>query len=313
MRVSKWKGKSLISIDELTKDDILYILKKATKFENDGNGAATHKLADGKILASLFFEPSTRTRLSFEAAMSRLRGHVIGFSDTENTSIVKGESFSDTIKIASSYADILVLRHPVAGAAALSAKIAEPVPVINGGDGANQHPTQTLLDLYTIQKMKGRLSGLEIAIVGDLKYGRTVHSLVYALALFRNRLTFVSPPSLTMPPDFLKTLSEKFNLKYQEATLEEAVKKADVIYATRIQKERFADPKKYEKLKESYTINKKLLSSGKDDLILLHPLPRVNEISPDVDGTKYATYFEQARAGVPVRMALIALLLGLIK
>jgi aspartate carbamoyltransferase catalytic subunit len=295
--------KDIISIRELSKDEILHILDSAKKIE-----AMKDKelLLKGRILSTLFYEPSTRTKLSFESAMMRLGGMIMGFSDPEATSHAKGETLYDTIKMVESYSDIIVIRHPNDGAAKLAADTAK-IPVINAGDGANQHPSQTLLDLYTIQKSKGRLDSLTVCIVGDLKYGRTAHSLAHALSHFNVNMIFVSPPNLRMPKDILAGLKIKFK---ESDNLKDALKISDIIYMTRIQKERFPDPVEYEKVKGIYILTIEALKDAKKGLKIMHPLPRVDEISPDVDDTEHALYFEQAKNGVIIREALLALLLG---
>lgn len=299
-----FKGRDVISLRDFSKEEILYVLKTAEKMEKN-----TKPLLKGKVLAALFFEPSTRTRLSFESAMNKLGGSVIGFADSGVSSTSKGESLSDSVKIVEGYADVIAMRHPMEGAARVAAE-ATNVPVINGGDGANQHPTQTFLDLYTIKKTKGKLTGLKVGFLGDLKYGRTVHSLADALSHFGAELYFISPDSLKMPKDDLKMLRDR-KIKYHEVKdLNKVIKKLDVLYATRIQKERFPDPLEYEKVKNIYILDKSSLKGVKKDLKILHPLPRVNEINYNVDDTPYAVYFEQAKNGVPVRQALLALTLG---
>jgi aspartate carbamoyltransferase catalytic subunit len=302
----EFKKKDIISIKDFSKDELLYLLELAKSMEAL-NGKET--LLTGKVLSTVFYEPSTRTRLSFESAMCRLGGSVIGFSDPKISSVAKGESLHDTIKMLESYSDIIALRHPVEGAARWAAESAR-VPVINAGDGANQHPTQTLLDLYTIQKEKGGLDGLTVAMVGDLKYGRTVHSLAAALSHFKSKLIFVAPDQLRMPKEHLSGLK----VEYQETkSLNMALKVADIVYMTRIQKERFPDPVEYEKVKGVYVLTKEMLEGCKDGLKVMHPLPRVGEISECVDGTPHSIYFEQAKNGVTMRQAILALLLGKIK
>ena len=296
----------IISIRDLSKAKINYILevsKDMEKIEKRKN-----KYLQGKILATLFFEPSTRTRLSFETAMEKMGGNSIGFSESGTTSISKGESLKDTIKTMESYADAIVIRHPREGSARLAANVSN-LPVINAGDGSNQHPTQTLLDLYTIKRETGGLKK-NIALIGDLKYGRTAHSLAYALSMFGARMTFISPKGLEMPEEVISDLS-KFNTKIEETNdLEGAIPGCDVLYVTRIQQERFPDPEEYEKVKGAYKITLKTLESVKKDAIILHPLPRVDEIAPEVDGTKHARYFKQVHYGLPVRMALLGLVMG---
>ncbi len=299
-------GRDIISIRDFSKEEIEYILESAARME--ARLGSKLNLLEGKILACLFFEPSTRTRLSFEAAMKRLGGRVIGFSKAGVASIAKGENLTDTIKTVTNYADVIVIRHPREGAARLAAEVSE-VPVINAGDGSNQHPTQTLLDLYTIKKEKGRLD-VKAAIVGDLKYGRTVHSLAHALAMFGASLILVSPSGLEMPPEVLADLLELGVEVKESHNLEEAVSEAEVLYVTRIQKERFPDPEEYEKVKGAYKVTREMLASARKDLIVMHPLPRIDEISPEVDLTEHARYFQQVRNGLPVRMALLTLVLG---
>ncbi len=291
----------LISIDDLTKEDILYILDKAEKFEDVARGERTLKLLEGKILANLFFEPSTRTRISFEVAMKRLGGEVINMTAQEASSIAKGETLADTIKVVSKYCDAIVIRHPLEGAARFAAENSD-VPIINAGDGAGQHPTQTLLDLYTIKKECGKLSGISIALVGDLRYSRTIHSLIKALAMFDMEIYLVSPESLSLPEDIL----EEVDANVVRAELDEVIKTVDVLYVTRIQKERFPDEEEYRKVAGSYRITAELLEKAKESLIVMHPLPRVDEVEVKVDQTKHAKYFQQAFYGVPVRMAILS-------
>ncbi len=303
-----FKGRDLISIRDLSKSDILSILSAAKALEKDPQP----NLMKNKVMASLFFEPSTRTRLSFSSAMERMGGKVLGFESAEVTSITKSETLWDTIKMVNHYADVIVQRHSVEGAARLSAEAAD-VPVINAGDGANQHPSQTLLDLYTIQKEKGKIDNLTIGFVGDLKYGRTVHSLCIALSHFRTRICFISPEALQMPKSYLEELDSKKIPYTVEEDIYASLKDLDILYMTRIQKERFPDPVEYNKLKGCYRIDKELLTHAKKDVRILHPLPRVDEISTDVDGTPNAAYFRQAGNGIPVRQAILALLTGVIQ
>lgn len=303
----EFKGKHIISINDLTKQEILHILSIASEFD----ALQQSFLLRGKILATLFFEPSTRTRLSFETAMHRLGGSVIGFGSAAITSVQKGETLADTISMIHGYADAIVIRHHIEGAARLASQISK-VPVINAGDGANQHPTQTLVDLYTIRKAQNTIDGLSIAMVGDLKYGRTVHSLAVALAHFKVKLYFVAPEELKMPVKVTEHL-KKNNIDYFEsAQIEDVLDKVDILYMTRIQKERFPDLKEYEKIKNVYILNASMLKKEivKDNLKILHPLPRINEITQEVDATKYAYYFQQAHNGIPVRKALLALVMG---
>jgi aspartate carbamoyltransferase catalytic subunit len=263
----------------------------------------------GKVLSSLFFEPSTRTRLSFESAMNRLGGRIIGFADPTVTSQKKGESLADTVRMASSYSDAIVVRHPQEGAARLAAEFAD-VPVLNAGDGAGQHPTQCLLDLFTILMEKKRIDKNKVVLLGDLKYGRTVHSLAYALSLYGAELVFVSPESLRMPKEVIQECIELGVEPSSTSNLDKAVKEADVLYVTRIQKERFPDAEEYNRVVGTYRIDIDLLKHAKKNLIIMHPLPRVTEIDPEVDKTSNAIYFKQAFNGVPVRMALLSLVLG---
>ncbi len=293
--------KHLISIDDLDRDDILYVLEKAEKFEDVARGERKLRILEGKILANLFFEPSTRTRMSFEVAMKRLGGDVINMTAQEASSIAKGETLADTIRVVSKYCDAIVIRHPLEGAARFAAENSD-VPVINAGDGAGQHPTQTLLDLYTIKKECGKLDGISIALVGDLRYSRTIHSLIKALTLFETEIYLVSPEALSLPEDMLEELGGNV----RRAKLDEIIDKIDVLYVTRIQKERFPDEEEYRKVAGSYRITTELLEKAKDELIVMHPLPRVDEVDVAVDATKHAKYFQQAFYGVPVRMAILS-------
>ncbi|MCC7568194.1 MAG: aspartate carbamoyltransferase [Candidatus Methanofastidiosa archaeon] len=297
----------VISIRDFEKQDIERILALAEDMEPLARTGSD--LAKGKILSSLFFEPSTRTMLSFHAAMERLGGSVIGFSDTDTTSVKKGETLADTVAMMERYSDAIVIRNPLEGSARLAAEVSR-VPVINAGDGSNQHPTQTLLDLYTIRKEFGRLDGLTVAMLGDLKYGRTVHSLAYALSMYDVSLVLVSPTELRMPPEVIRHLEET-SVPYDEIMRLEDMPPVDVVYATRIQKERFADPNEYEKTKDAYRIDRSTLTLLGDAKIM-HPLPRVSEIAKEVDTTPNALYFTQAGNGIPVRMAVLALLLGVV-
>ncbi len=299
------KNKSLVSINDFTKEEQLRVLEVAREFE--ANPVQT-TLQD-HVIASLFFEPSTRTRLSFESAISRLGGKIVGFSEASNTSVKKGESLRDTILTIASYSDLIVMRNPVEGSARFAAEIS-PVPIINAGDGSNQHPTQTLLDLYSIIKTQDTLDNLHVAFVGDLKYGRTVHSLVIALCNFNTTFHLVSPVELKLPSSVKMHIKEK-NLTYHQYTdMEEVIPQADILYMTRIQKERFSDPLEYERIKNSYILEKEMLHTTKDNFRILHPMPRVNEININVDSDPRAYYFQQALNGVYVRQALLALILG---
>jgi len=304
-----FKGKDIISIRDFSKKEIDYILNYANKMISYAKGEKYEPILKGKVLSSLFFEPSTRTRLSFETAMNRLGGRVIGFADPSGTSQKKGESLADTIRMADSYSDAIIIRHHQEGAARLAAEFAN-APVINAGDGAGHHPTQCLLDLFTIRAEKKAIKNKNIVLVGDLKYGRTVHSLAHALALYGAELTFVSPVTLKMPMEVINDCKELGVEPLQTASLDKAVKEADVLYVTRIQKERFPDPEEYNRVVGSYKINIELLKEAKKDIIVMHPLPRVTEIDPEVDKTPHAIYFKQAFNGVPIRMALLALILG---
>ncbi|MCF8348986.1 MAG: aspartate carbamoyltransferase [Bacteroidales bacterium] len=300
------KGKSLISITDYSKEDILHILDIAEGFEKDQR----QKLLDQYVIASLFFEPSTRTRLSFESAVQYMGGSIIGFASADTSSVRKGESLKDTILTVSNYSDLIVMRNPLDGSARYASEVAS-VPIINAGDGANQHPTQCLLDLYSIRKTQGTLENINIALVGDLKYGRTVHSLVQALTLFNATFHLVSPESLKLPSSVKKWILDA-NLKYHQYTdFKSVINEMDIIYMTRIQGERFPDPLEYEKVKNSFILDNSMLEDSKPNLRILHPLPRVNEISEDVDDNPKAYYFQQARNGVYVRQALIAAILGL--
>ena len=306
--MSSFKNRDIISINDFSKADILHVLKTAEKFEKIKKSS----LLKGKILATLFFEPSTRTRLSFTAAMEQLGGQFLGFESETVTSVKKGESLYDTIKMIEQYCDIIAIRHPVEGSARLAAEAAE-IPVINCGDGSNQHPTQTFLDLYTIKKTKGKLDNLNIGMIGDLKYGRTVHSLSIALSHFNANLYFISPDALGMPKSYLEELKKRGVNYIQTPDLKGVSKKLDILYVTRIQKERFPDPLEYEKYKGSYRIGKDMLPYFKKELKIMHPLPRVDEISTSIDKTDHAIYFQQAANGIPVRKAVLALVLGKIK
>ena len=304
-----FKGKDIISIKDFSKIEIDYILDKAKDMTPYAKGEKHKDILGGKVLSSLFFEPSTRTRLSFESAMNRLGGRVIGFSDPSGTSQKKGESLADTIRMADSYSDAIVIRHPQEGAARLAAEFAD-VPVLNAGDGAGRHPTQCLLDMFTILTEKKKIKNNKIVLLGDLKYGRTVHSLAHALSLYGVELTFVSPASLKMPNEVINDCRELGVEPTYTANLEKAIKDADVLYVTRIQRERFPDAEEYNRVVGTYKINNELLENGRKDLIIMHPLPRVTEIDPEVDSTPNAIYFKQAFNGVPVRMALLNLVIG---
>ncbi|MFO7619782.1 MAG: aspartate carbamoyltransferase [Bacteroidales bacterium] len=300
------KNKSLVSIDDLTTDEILEVLNLAEGFEKE----PVQRLLEGKVIATLFFEPSTRTRLSFESAVNRLGGKIVGFAEASTSSVTKGETLNDTIRTVSNYCDLIVMRHPVEGSARFASEIAG-VPVINAGDGANQHPTQTLLDLYSIRKTQSTLDNLNIFMVGDLKYGRTVHSLMMAMSRWNTTFNFIAPDELKMPDEF-KLYLENLGLKYYEhSDFTDIISRADIIYMTRVQKERFSDPIEYEKVKNVYVLKDKMLRNTKPNLRILHPLPRVNEIHTDVDRNPKAYYFEQALNGVYTRQAILCALLGI--
>ena len=299
--------KSLVSITDYSEQDILRILDLAMKFDQNPN----RRLLEGKVCATLFFEPSTRTRLSFETAVNRLGGRIIGFSDAATTSSSKGETLKDTIAMVNNYADVIIMRHHLEGAARYASEVSN-IPIINAGDGANQHPTQTMLDIYSIYKTQGRLDNLTITIVGDLKYGRTVHSLIIGMSHFNPTFCFVAPEELQLP-DTYKTFCDDNNIKYTEHTDFEpdVVNNTDILYMTRVQRERFTDLMEYEKVKNIYILRKEMLKDSRDNLKILHPLPRVNEIQQDVDDSPKAYYFEQAKNGVFARQAIICDSLGI--
>lgn len=304
--IQSMKNRSLVSIDDFSTDEILRILNLAEEFEKH----PTSNLLEGKVIATLFFEPSTRTRLSFESAISRLGGKILGFADASVSSVSKGETLNDTIRTVSNYCDLIVMRHPIEGSARFASEIA-PVPIINAGDGANQHPSQTLLDMYSIRKTQGTLDNLNIFMVGDLKYGRTVHSLMMAMSRWNTTFNFISPEELKMPDEF-KLYLENLGLKYYEHTdFTDIISRADIIYMTRVQRERFSDPIEYEKVKNVYVLRNSMLKKTKHNMKILHPLPRVNEIHPDVDSNSKAYYFEQALNGVYTRQAILCSLLGI--
>lgn len=298
---------SLVSISDISRDEILRLLKDAEFFERHPN----HKVLDGKVVATLFFEPSTRTRLSFETAVNRLGGRVIGFSDAGTTSTSKGETLKDTIKMVSNYVDLIIMRHFLEGAARYATEVTD-VPVVNAGDGANQHPSQTMLDLYSIYKTQGRLDGLTITMVGDLKYGRTVHSLLMAMQYFNPTFNFVACDELRMPQeykDFCRSKGIRFT-EHKEFT-PDVINSTDILYMTRVQRERFTDIMEYERVKDLYTLHNAMLSDSRPNLRILHPLPRVNEIDRDVDDNPKAYYFDQARNGLYARQAIICRALGI--
>ena len=304
---SMFSKRHVLSMREFSREEIDSVLELAASLEPYARGKKSDMMA-GKILALLFFEPSTRTRMSFETAMKRLGGSVINLGPAEGSSISKGESLADTVRVVAGYSDALVIRHPKEGSARLASQFS-PVPVINAGDGAGHHPTQTLLDLYTIKK-ESRLDRLSIALVGDLKYGRTVHSLAYALSLYGADITLISPPGLRMPEPIKSDLQSKGTFLREACDMNQVINSVDVLYMTRIQRERFPDPVEYKKVASSYRITPEFLSGAKENLIIMHPLPRVDEITPAVDQTAHARYFQQSFYGVPVRMALLKMLIA---
>ncbi len=303
-----FEGRDILTTEDLSREDILKIMKVASKMEEIVQQVHISDLLSDKMVAVIFLEPSTRTRLSFETAVHRLGAKFVTIADPKSSSTQKGESLADTARTVAGYVDCIVIRQPQKGGAKIVAD-AVNIPVINGGDGAGQHPTQALLDLYTIQKEKGTLEGLKVAMVGDLKFGRTVHSLSYALAPFNPEYVYCSPEELKMPEGILKDMGAR-GIKYTETgDIREALQ-ADILYMTRIQRERFENPADYERLKNSFILTKKLVEAGKENITIMHPLPRVNEIATDVDSLPNAAYFRQAHNGVYVRMALLAMVLG---
>lgn len=299
--------KSLVSISDLSKEEIVGLLNKAAEFEKNPN----QRILQGKVVATLFFEPSTRTRLSFETAVNRLGGRVIGFSDAKTSSQSKGETLKDTIMMVSNYADVIVMRHHLEGAARYASEIS-PVPIVNAGDGANQHPSQTMLDLYSIYKTQGTLENQVITMVGDLKYGRTVHSLLEAMHFWNPRFNFVACEELRMP-DKYKRFCEMHGIEYRETTdfSEEVINESDILYMTRVQGERFSDVLEYERTKSLYTLHNDMLKNSKPNLKVLHPLPRITEISQDVDDNPKAYFFQQAKNGLYARQAILCRALGI--
>ena len=299
--------RSIVSINDLSRDKILSLLEAAGKFEENPN----RDILSGKVIGSLFFEPSTRTRLSFETAAMRLGARVIGFSDAATSSASKGETLKDTIMMVSNYADLIVMRHRLEGAARYASEIS-PVPIINAGDGANQHPSQTMLDLYSMQKTQGTLENLHIHLVGDLKYGRTVHSMLHAMRHFKPTFRFISPEELHMPEEY-RIFCRENNIPFTETTEfnEDVIADADIIYMTRVQRERFSDLMEYEKVKNCYRLTNSMLSGTKENLKILHPLPRVTEIAHDVDSNPKAYYFQQAQNGLYARQAILCDVLGI--
>jgi len=301
--------KHLISIKDLSREEIEEILEKSGEMEAVLKNNENLDIMKGKILATLFFEPSTRTRLSFTSAMQRLGGSVMGFEAVESLSVAKGENLTDTIKTVEKYSDIIVIRHPKEGTARYAAEVSSK-PVINAGDGSNQHPSQTLLDLYSINKLKGRIEGLNITLLGDLKHARVMKPLAYALAMFGSKLTFAAPEGLEFSKELIDELKEKFNADITQTNdIHLGVEDADVVYACRIQKERFADQYEAEKMQKSFKITPEILENAKEDMIILHALPKVGEVDPSIDETKYAKYFEQVAYGIPVRMAILSMVI----
>lgn len=298
---------NFVTIADLSKEKILYMIKLAQEFEKHPN----REILKGKVVATLFFEPSTRTRLSFETAANRLGARVIGFSDAKVTSATKGETLKDTILMVSNYADVIVMRHYIEGAAQYASEIA-PIPIINAGDGAHQHPSQCMLDLYSIYKTQGTLENLNICLVGDLKYGRTVHSLIMAMRHFNPTFHFIAPKELAMPYEY-KIYCKEHNIKYVEHTAfnEKIINEADILYMTRVQKERFSDLMEYEKVKNVYILKNDMLANARENMKILHPLPRVNEIEYEVDSNPHAYYIQQAQNGLYAREAIICDVLGM--
>ena len=303
------KGRNLIQPEDFSVEEIDQILSLSQNIIE--NPSKYSRVCEGKLLATLFYEPSTRTRLSFEAAMYRLGGSVIGFSEPNSSSVSKGESLGDTIRTVSCYADVIAMRHPVAGSAEEATKYTE-VPFINAGDGKNQHPTQTLTDLLTIKSLKGNLENHTIGLCGDLKNGRTVHSLVKAMSRYKGtKFVFISPDELKMPEYIKQAIQEQGHAYYETNNLDEVIGSLDILYMTRVQKERFENQEEYERLKDYYILNKSKMQNARKDMLVMHPLPRVNEIDVDVDSDERAVYFKQAKYGMFVRMALIMKLLGI--
>ncbi len=304
---ARFLGRDVLSTRDFSREEVLFLLDASKRMEKE-----ERPLLRGKVLATLFFEPSTRTRLSFESAMKRLGGQCIGFADARVSSTAKGETLHDTVRVVEGYCDAIVIRHPREGAARVAAE-ATRLPVVNGGDGSNQHPTQTFVDLYTIREACGKVTGLHIGFLGDLKYGRAAHGLVAAAAAFGNRITLVSPPELRLPSSLLEEVTEESKERpRQTADLAEALRDVDVLYVTRIQQERFPDPLEFERVRNAYRLDRRMLESAPRKPCVLHPLPRVREIDPDVDSMEGALYFRQAHNGVTVRKALLALLFGVL-
>src|SRR5712692_2696706 len=299
-------GRDIVSIRDFSRKEIDHVLDMAEVMEPLAKKGSD--MLHGKIMATLFYEPSTRTKLSFESAMTRLGGTALGFAESKGTSVEKGENLADTVRVVENYADVLVIRHPLEGAARMAAEFSK-MPVINAGSGAEEHPTQALLDLYTIKKELGKIDGLNIGLVGDLRYGRTVHSLAYALSQYKVNLFLISPEILRTRKEVLEEVSKRIVVK-ETTSLTQHLRELDVIYMTRVQKERFADLAEYEKAKGSYRLTLDELAKAKKNSIVMHPLPRLDEVAPEIDQTSHAKYFPQVGYGVVLRMALLALLLG---
>ncbi len=308
-RTAPWYGKDIISVKQFNREDVEYIFAVAHEMRTMVDRVGTFDLLKGKILANLFYEPSTRTSSSFTAAMERLGGSVIPINEVKYSSVSKGESLPDTVRTLECYADVTVLRHPETGSAAIAAKAARK-PVINAGDGVGEHPTQALLDAFTIREELGHVDGLTVTMLGDLKYGRTVHSLSRLLSLYKVKLNYVSPDILCMPAEVVEELKAKQMEQNQSAVLDKFLPDTDVLYVTRVQKERFEDPEVYEKVKGAYVIDAATMKAAKRHMIVMHPLPRVTEISMDFDEDPRAAYFRQMEYGLYVRMALLAMVLG---
>ncbi|HIJ00095.1 MAG TPA: aspartate carbamoyltransferase [Candidatus Methanomethylophilaceae archaeon] len=304
-----FKDMDVVSIRDFSREQIEEILERSRQMLPYARGEKISKALEGKILGNLFFEPSTRTRLSFESAANRLGARVIDVSQTSETSMVKGETLADTIRMVEAYSDVIVLRHPHEGAARLAARFSNK-PVINAGDGAGSHPTQTLLDLFTIEEELGNIEGMNVTLLGDLKYGRTAHSLAEALTVLGAKLTFVAPETLQMPKETVDRVKQLGGSPLITSDIEGIISSVDVLYVTRIQRERFPDPAEYQKVAGTYRVDREMLREAKKDMIVMHPLPRIDEIAPEVDSTPHAKYFKQAFNGIPVRMALLTLVLG---
>ena len=308
-RTGRFYGKDILSVAQFTREDLEYIFGVAEAMRTMVAHIGTFDLLKGKILANLFYEPSTRTSSSFTAAMERLGGSVIPISEVRYSSVAKGESLPDTVRTLECYADVIVLRHPETGSAAIAAQYARK-PIINAGDGIGEHPTQALLDLFTIREELGSVDGLTVTMLGDLKYGRTVHSLAKLLSLYKVKINYVSPDILRMPADLIAQLKAKGMPQAEHSTLEPVLPETDVLYVTRVQKERFENLDEYESVKGAYIISPETLKRAKQHMALMHPLPRVGEIATEVDADPRAAYFRQMECGLYVRMALLAMVLG---